>query len=73
MFVMKIKERAYIDYDFEVEIDEDDARDFNAGILTDNDLKSRYAEEICDAREVIDLNEWGASIDDNDIVEIEEK
>ena len=72
MYVMKITERAYVDYEFEVEIDDDDAREFNAGILTDNDLKSRYAEEICDARELIDLNGWGASIADND-VEIEEE
>jgi hypothetical protein len=73
MYVIRAKGRAYVDYEIEVEMNEEDAYDFEAGHLTYKDIESRYEEEIEKAHLEVDLNEWECSHETIGEIEIDEE
>lgn len=73
MYVIRVKGKAYVDYEVEVEMNEEDAHDFEAGYLTYEDIASRYEEEIEKAHQEVNLNEWDSSYETVGEIEIEEE
>ena len=73
MYVIRVKGKAYVDYEVEVEMNEEDAHDFEEGYLTYEDIESRYEKEIEKAHLEVDLNEWECSHETIGEIEIDEE
>lgn len=73
MYVIRVQGKAEVDYEIEVEMNEEDSHDFEAGYLTYDDIKSRYEEEIEKAHLEVDLNAWECSHETIGEIEIDEE
>jgi len=73
MYIIRVQGKAYVDYEIEIEMNEEDSHDFEAGYLTYEDIESRYEEEIEKAHLEVDLNAWECSHETIGEIEIDEQ
>ena len=73
MYVIRVQGKAYVDYEVEVEMNEEDSHDFEAGYLTYDDIQSRYEKEIEKAHQEVDLNEWDCTFETIGVLEIDKE